>query len=71
MSSKIVFDGTEHDVSKLTAGAKAQMSLLNFSETRLEELQNMLVLLQKAKNGYIAELKREVLSQKAGFTLDE
>lgn len=71
MSKKISFDGKEYDIEKLSDIAKAHMNLLVFSNQRLQELNNMQAVLQRAKNGYLESLKKEMLSQKSGFLFNE
>jgi len=67
---KIKFDGKEYDLSELTEGARAQFASLQFVEEKLKELNNMQALLQRAKNSYVDGLKKEMISNKAGFLLE-
>ena len=66
MASKFKIDGTEYDVQNLTEKGKAALASLQFATKRLQELNNMQSLLQRAKNSYVDSLKREMLSNKAG-----
>ena len=43
---------------------------INFIDGKILEIQNSIALLNQAKNGYISEVKKEILSKKAGFSLD-
>lgn len=71
MAQKIKLDDAEYEVENLSDQAKAYIATLKFTDTRLQELTNMRVLLQRAKNSYVDSLKKEMLSSKAGFLFDE
>ena len=67
MGQKIKLDDKEYDVENLSDQAKATLASLQFATTRMQELTNMQALLQRAKNSYVESLKKEILSNKAGF----
>ena len=67
MANKVRVDDKEYDVSKLSDRAKSTIALLEFAERRIGELTNMRALLQRAKISYVESLKKEVISDKAGF----
>lgn len=67
MAQKLKLDGKEYDVSELSEGAHAQLASLHFVDEKLKELKNMQALLQRAKNSYVEGLKKEMISDKAGF----
>ena len=69
--SKILIDDKEFDVADLSENSRSVLSLFQYTDKKISELTNMLALLQKAKNGYVAELKSEVLAQKAGIVVDD
>ena len=71
MSQTIKLDGKEYQVESFSDHAKAILNLLEFANKRSQELTNMQALLQRAKNSYIDSLKKEMLSQKAGFLIDD
>ena len=71
MSQKIKLDDKEYDVDSLSDEAKVTLRLLQFSTSRIQELTNMQALLQRAKNSYADSLKKEILSNKAGFLFGE
>ena len=71
MAQKIKLDDVEYEVENLSEQAKAYIATLKFTDTRLQELTNMRALLQRAKNSYVDSLKKEMLSSKAGFLLDD
>ena len=71
MARKIKLDDVEYEVDNLSDQAKATLLALQFANTRMKELSNMQVLLQRAKNSYVDSLKKEMLSNKAGFLFDD
>ena len=71
MAQKIQLGGNEYDTVNLSDQGKVLLNLLQFSTQKLQELNNMQALLQRAKNSYIESLKQEILSQKAGYLLDD
>ena len=71
MASKIKLGDTEYDAANLSDQGKSVLNLLQFSTQKLQELNNMQAVLQRAKNSYIESLKQEILAQKAGYLLDE
>ena len=71
MAQKIKLGDNEYDAANLSDEGKVILNLLQFSTQKLQELNNMQALLQRAKNSYIESLKQEILSQKAGYLLDE
>lgn len=71
MGQKIKLGDKEYDVENLSDQAKARIALLNFSNTRIQELTNLQTLLQRAKNSYLDSLRREMLSSKAGLLFDD
>ena len=71
MGQKIKLDGKEYEVENLSDRAQAMLESLQFSTKRINELKNMQVLLQRAKNSYLDSLKQEMISQKAGLLFGE
>ena len=71
MAQKIKLGDNEYDAANLSDEGRVVLNLLQFSTQKLQELNNMQALLQRAKNSYIDSLKQEILSQKAGYLLDE
>ena len=67
MSQILKVDDSEYDINTLSDDIKAKLALMQFAKKREEELVNMQALLQRAKNSYIESLKKEMLSNKAGF----
>ena len=70
MAQKLKLDDKEYDVGELSEGARAQLASLQFVDEKLKELNNMQALLQRAKNSYVDGLKKEMISNKAGFLLE-
>ena len=71
MGQKIKLDGKEYEVENLGDRAQAMLDSLQFSTEKINELKNMQVLLQRAKNSYLDSLKQEMISQKAGLLFGE
>ena len=71
MAQKLKLNEKEYDVSELNDNSRAQFASLTFVDEKLRELKNMHALLQRAKNSYVESLKKEVISDKAGFLLDD
>ena len=65
--TKIKLDDKLYDPSSLTTGARNLAEALKALEVRIQEANNMVAILTKAKRAYIAELKTEMLSTKAGL----
>ena len=71
MAQKRKLGDKEYDAANLSEQGKAVLNLLQFSTQKLQELNNMQALLLRAKNSYIKSLKQEILSQKAGYLLED
>ena len=71
MEQKVKIDDKEYNIADLSENATSTLVTLQFAMKRKEELANMLAVLQKAKLGYLEEIKKEVLAHKAGFSFDE
>jgi prefoldin subunit 5 len=64
---KFKLDDKEYDVEVLSAKAQQLTADLQNITARIQETNNMIAILTKAKRAYIADLKSEMLSAKAGF----
>ena len=71
MGQRIKLDGKEYDVENLSGQGKATLALLQFTTVRIQELNNMQALLQRAKNSYIETIKQEMVARKAGLLLGD
>ena len=64
---KIKLDDKEYDIANLSDSARKLTDSLQNVSARIQELNNMVAILTKAKRAYIEGLKSEMLSAKAGF----
>ena len=71
MAQTIKIDDKEYSIADLSENAKSTLVSLQFAMARKDELINLLAILQKAKLGYIEEIRKEMLASKAGFSFDE
>ena len=71
MGQKIKLDDKEYDIENLSEQAKATLASLQFATSRMQELNNMQALLQRAKNSYIEIIKQEMVTKKAGLFLED
>ena len=62
-------DGEDYDLSKASEEAKALVARLQHLDRLFEEKSNLMALLTKAKNAYIADLKTEIIKNKTGVDL--
>ena len=69
--SKFVLNDKEYDLEDLDEKCQRLVARLNALDVRIKETENMRVLLTKAKRAYIADLKTEILANKAGFDFQE
>ena len=64
---KIVrFDGKDYDLSQATAEANSYVVKLQELDRLFGEKNNILIILNKAKNAYIADLRTEIIKNKTG-----
>ena len=71
MAQKINIDNREYLIDNFSETAQKVFEQLRGLDIVLKEKNNMSAVLVKAKKAYIAELKSEMLSQKAGFDFSE
>ena len=62
-------DGEDYDLSKASDETKAFVARLQHLDRLFEEKRNLMALLTKAKNAYIADLKTEIIKEKTGVDL--
>ena len=67
MTKNFTLDGKEYSVDILSDSGKGIVSALQEIEIEIKEKTNLIAIFNKAKNAYIAEIKSEILSQKAGL----
>jgi hypothetical protein len=66
MGKKIKVNDVEYDVDSMSDNSRKTIATITFISNRIAELGNMRSVLQKAKNGYVDDLKKEILTNKAG-----
>ena len=71
MEERIKINDQEFTLDEISDHGKKQVAGLQFSSTRIEELNNMHALLQRAKVSYIESLRKEMISSKAGLLFEE
>ncbi len=71
MSQKIKIDDQEYELDQLTDKAKSTIKALKFVTERIKELDNMRILLRRAKNSYVSGIKKEMISNKSGLFLED
>lgn len=59
-------DGEDFDLSKSSDEARAFVVQLQHLDRQIEEKINFLAVLTRAKNGYITDLKTEIIKEKTG-----
>jgi hypothetical protein len=67
MGQTINLGDKKYERDDLSNDARATLVAIKFIDSRIEELTNIEALLQRAKNSYIDSLKKEMLSNKAGY----
>ena len=71
MAQKISIDDREYDINNLSDTANKFFEQLRGVDIAINEKNNLSTILLKAKRAYIADLKSEMLSQKAGLDFSE
>lgn len=69
MQQQLEFEGHEYSIDSLSNNAKGILVKMNFAKQKIVELNDNSALLNKAKNGYIEDLKNEIVSGKLGLDL--
>ena len=69
MTRRFRIDGAEYKSEELPEKGKAIFELMAFSKVRLQELKNRQVLMTEVKNGYITDLKTEIVKGRTGVDL--
>ena len=67
--TRLKIGGQSYDVSSLNKDAIAIVESLHRVEIRIQEKQNLIALLLKAKNAYIADLNAEIVQERSGVDL--
>lgn len=66
---KFQLDGLSYKIADLSDEGRDILQQLIFARTNLLELSNQHALLSKAKNGYIGDLKADIVEGKSGIDL--
>ena len=70
MAETVKFNDKEFDISEISEIAKKNLIALQFADSKIMDLKNVRALLQRSKSGYLEDLKKEVISSKAGFLFE-
>lgn len=71
MDQRFKIDGREYEISSMGLEGKELVGRLTFINVKLQELQNNIALLSKAKNGYIEDLKTEIIQERTGVDFSD
>lgn len=69
MSNKIALEIGEFSVADLHENGRLIVNKLEFIQSALGELHNKKAMMNRAKNGYISDLKEEIIANKAGLDI--
>lgn len=70
MVQHVRLDDRDYDVGLLSQEGLQTLALYQYATQQYQETTNMLALLTKARNAYIAELKYEIVKGSSGVDLD-
>ena len=70
MPTLIDLEGKRYDVSDLTDHHKETVRLLSEVNLRIQELENLRAIFNRARNSYLADLKSEIVTRKSGVDLN-
>ena len=70
MNETIQIDGKVFNVNEMSDQSKSTLTSIKYVDQRISETQNMISVLNKAKNAYIESLRKEILSNKSGFLIE-
>ena len=69
MTKKTIIDGVERRLDTLSDDAKKNVARIQDTDACIHEMQNLLTIFTRAKQSYIAELKREIIKGKSGVDI--
>lgn len=69
MLKPFTLDGSAYSPDDLTECGRLILANLIFTQSQIATRENMVALLTKAKNAYIADLKAEIIKNKTGVDL--
>jgi len=70
MVQKIRIEDKEYDVDTLSTSGQQNLAAFQTLTSKIQESQNMLAILNKARTAYMNDLKQEMISSKAGFSFE-
>ena len=71
MSDRFQLDGKDYKVSDLNEYGRELVDRLTFVRLKLQNVENSMALLNKAKNGYIEDLKTEIIQERTGVDFSD
>jgi hypothetical protein len=71
MDQKFKLEDKEYDVENLSRRGKETLNSLQFTTRRIQELFKTKGLLARARQSYIDDLKKEIISNKTGFIVED
>ena len=71
MAKAIRIDGVDYPLDNLSAEGKETFAAIQYADSRMKELKGIMAIMNRAKNGYVEDLKREILSEKTGLFLGD
>ena len=71
MNNRIRIENKEYDVEMLSEESRKLISQITLAQQSVLERNNLIKVLNKAKNAYIDELKAEVIKEKTGVDLSD
>ena len=69
MVKRLRLDGKDYDVSQLSEAGRRTLVLFQHTTKRLEDMENTVALLTKARNAYLVELRAEIIQGRTGVEL--
>ena len=71
MAKAIRIGDVDYPLDNLSEQGKETFAAIQYADTRLQELKGLMAIMGRAKNGYVEDLKREILSEKTGLFLGD
>ena len=65
-SGRFRLDGKEYETQQLSQECRELVERLRFVRLTIQDIENRMALLSKAKNGYIEDLKTEIIQERTG-----
>lgn len=71
MTKLIKIGDVDYPAENLSENGKGLLASLNSLDASIKERSNLIAVLTRAKQAYIADLKAEIISKKAGLDLSD